>query len=149
MISTIPMPARLLGFAGILPQLIAALAIVFGGDAYRFAALAIAFAYASLILSFLGGVWWGLAARAPNAPAWFWVAAVIPSLAGLGAFLPWVFAGDWPGPSLILLGVALVAALLVDRRLVRDGLAPHWWIGLRTPLSIGLGGLTILIGVVA
>jgi hypothetical protein len=46
-----------------------------------------------------------------------------------------------------ILGISLIAALAVDWRLVRDGLAPRWWLGLRVPLSLGLGGLTLAIGV--
>ena len=51
--------ARLLGYAGILPQAIALLAVLKGGPA-GWSALALSYGYAALIFSFLGGVWWGL-----------------------------------------------------------------------------------------
>jgi hypothetical protein len=38
--------------------------------------------------------------------------------------------------------------LLVDRHLMNRGDAPPDWMRLRTPLSLGLGALTILAGVV-
>lgn len=139
-----PLP-RWLGLAGLLPQL-AALAIVLSGDrAHHFQALTLAYAYAALILSFLGGLWWGLAARAEAPPAWLWVAAVVPSLVALASAVPWSEGRPWPGPSLIVLGVALIAALGVDWRLARARLAPEWWLALRVPLSLGLGLATLAI----
>jgi hypothetical protein len=151
MIDHPPMPrhARLLGFAGLLPQLIALGFVVSGNDRYTFAAQSLAFAYASLILSFLGGLWWGLAARAEQPPRWIWLASVAPSLFALMCFLPWAFAGSWPGPSLIALAAALVVSLAVDTRLVRAALAPRWWLYLRVPLSVGLGIMTLAIGLLA
>jgi hypothetical protein len=44
----------------------------------------------------------------------------------------------------VVLGVSLVGALLVDRALVRSGIAPPGWMALRVPLSLGLGVLTML-----
>lgn len=132
-----PPLARALGLAGLAPQ-VAVIFVLFQNDpATRYTALTLGYCYAALILSFLGGVWWGLAARAEETPAWLWVAAVIPSLVALAAF-PWGFT-----TSLIVLGTALIAALGVDWRLARTGLAPPWWMSLRVPLSLGLGGLTI------
>jgi hypothetical protein len=43
-----------------------------------------------------------------------------------------------------VLGISLIGALLVDRTLVRDGIAPPGWMALRVPLSLGLGILTML-----
>lgn len=142
---SLPPLAGRLGFAGLLPQLLALAMLMTGNLEWRFAALALAYAYAALILSFLGGLWWGLAARASGPPDWLWIAAVIPSLVALATALPWALAWPWPGPSLVVLGLALIAALAVDLRLVRLGLAPAGWLKLRTPLSTGLGVLTLAI----
>ncbi|WAT17657.1 DUF3429 domain-containing protein [Aurantiacibacter sp. MUD11] len=145
-----PMPRRF-GYAGILPQLACVLAAWFGPPEWQWSALAIGWAYAALIFGFLGGLWWGLAAAAPdegrNAPGWLWVAAVTPSLFALATFLPWVFGASWPGPSLLALGAALLVTPLVDARLVT--IRPVWWMRLRIPLSLSLGGLTIALGVAA
>lgn len=139
-----------LGYAGLLPQA-AAFAVVLGGSPdWRFTALALAYAYAALIVSFLGGVWWGLAAQASGpVPRWVWIAAVMPSLVSLASAVPWSTGDAWPGPSLGLLGAVLLASLLVDRKLVRAALAPPWWLHLRMPLSIGLGVLTLAISFLA
>ncbi|MBY0284173.1 MAG: DUF3429 domain-containing protein [Sphingomonas sp.] len=138
-----PTIARLLGFAGLLPHIAVVLVLLERNNELRFFALAMGYAYAALILSFLGGIWWGFAARAERAPGWLWVAAVIPSLIALASFLPWATGEPWPGPSLIVIGVALIAALGVDWQLHRLGLAPDWWLRLRLPLSLGLGTLSI------
>ncbi|QCB41417.1 DUF3429 domain-containing protein [Sphingomonas sp. PAMC26645] len=142
--SGIPPIARLLGLSGLLPQL-AAVALLLSGDPQsRFSALAIAYAYAAIILSFLGGLWWGLAARTDSPPRWLWFASVAPSLIALVTAWPWMVGLRWPGPSLVVLGISLIAALLVDRALVKAGIAPPGWMKLRMPLSLGLGVLTML-----
>lgn len=137
-----------LGYAGLLPQIAVVLLLLSGDLTARFTALALGFAYASLILSFLGGVWWGFgAARPDRAPPWLWIAAVVPTLVALGAAWPWMVGSPWPQPSMIALGVALIAALAVDMALVSEGLAPSNWLHLRIPLSLGLGALTLVAGV--
>lgn len=138
-----PTIARLLGFAGLLPHIAVVLVLLERNNELRFFALAMSYAYAALILSFLGGIWWGFAARAERAPLWLWVAAVLPSLIALASFLPWATGEPWPGPSLIVIGVALIGSLGVDWQLHRIGLAPEWWLRLRLPLSLGLGTLSI------
>ena len=139
-----------LGFAGLLPQTAALLALLVLGPRWHDAAVIVAFAYAALILSFLGGMWWGIAAQADvRAPRWLWFAAVTPSLIAFAAALPWAFGAPSPGASLIALGMAILGSLVVDRRLHVAGLAPGWWMRIRTPLSVGLGGLTLVIGILA
>ena len=141
-----PRLAFWLGFAGLIPQALALIAVVAGNPEGRFSPLALAYAYAALILSFLGGMWWGLAAQARRrVPAWLWVAAVLPSLIALASALPWATGASWPGPSLALLGIALLGSLAVDRQLRAAGLCPPWWLWLRVPLSVGLGGMTLAI----
>ncbi len=143
---SVPALPRWLGLAGLLPQF-TCLAVLYAGPAeWREAALAIAFAYAALILSFLGGMWWGIAAAAPAAQrrkalGWLWIAAVLPSLVALACFLPWALDWAWPEPSLVMLGGALLVTLGVDAKL--GALAPRWWMTLRLPLSTGLGFATI------
>ena len=139
--------ARALGAAGLLPML-AVLAVLAGdfSTESRDAALSIGHGYAALILSFLGGLWWGLAARPQPAavPGWIWIAAVAPSLV---AFFPMVgmALGLWGAvPALTMTGGGLLLALLVDRKLVALGLAPVWWMRLRVPLSLGLGGMSLI-----
>jgi len=143
---SVPALPRWLGLAGLLPQF-TCVAVLYAGPAeWREAALAIAFAYAALILSFLGGMWWGIAAAAPAAQrrkalGWLWIAAVLPSLVALACFLPWALDWAWPEPSLVMLGGALLVSLGVDAKL--GALAPRWWMELRVPLSTGLGLATL------
>jgi hypothetical protein len=133
-----------LGLAGLLPQLLVVFALIGGNPEARFVALACGFAYAALILSFLGGMWWGLAAaHGRTSPAWVWIAAVIPSLIAFASAYPWMVGAPWPGPSLVMLGIVLTGSLGVDWKLRDLGLAPTWWLTLRIPLSLGLGGMTL------
>ena len=147
--NTIPPSPRSLGFAGLLPQFACLAALWLGPEEWRYAALAIAWGYGALILSFLGGLWWGIAAsrmrEGERVPGWLWLAAVAPSLVALATYLPWVFGAEWPGPSLAALGVAIIASLWVDRRIAPS--APAWWMRLRAPLSLGLGGASLLCAV--
>ena len=141
---TEPRLPRLLGFMGLLPQIFAILMIWLRDPAWSFTALAMAYFYAATILSFLGGLWWGLAARSDRPPSWVFVAAVAPQLIAFASAWPWAVGAAWPGPSMIVLGVTLIGSLAVDALLHRRGLTPDWWLSLRAPLSIGLGVLTIL-----
>jgi len=52
-------------------------------------------------------------------------------------------------PLLLVLGIAILASWTVDRMLVREGMIGRWWGMLRLVLSLGLGGMTMLVGVVA
>ena len=143
---SVPGLPRWLGWAGLLPQLACAVILYAGPPEWRQPAQTIAVAYAALILSFLGGTWWGFAAMAPAAErrrtlGWLWIAAILPCVAGLACFLPWAFGWEWPEPSLVMLAGALLVSLGVDAKL--GPLAPRWWMSLRGPLSIGLALLTL------
>jgi hypothetical protein len=144
----LPTIARVLGLAGLLPQGAVVAVLVVGEADVRFTALSVGYAYAALIFSFLGGLWWGLAATGGlRTPGWAWFAAVTPSLLALATAWPWATGGTWPGPSLVLLGLAIAASLIVDLRLKAAGITPDGWLALRVPLSLGLGLLTAAAGV--
>ncbi len=137
--------ARLLGYAGLLPQAAAFVAVLKDGPE-KWTALAMAFGYAALIFSFLGGVWWGRAMAMPRAPRWVFAVAVLPSLIALALWFPWMVGDTWPGPELIMLGALIAASPLVD---CATGFAPAGWMALRWRLSLGLGGLSLAIGLMA
>ncbi|MFM7404872.1 MAG: DUF3429 domain-containing protein [Erythrobacter sp.] len=141
--------ARVLGYAGLLPQILC-IALVVIGHEWRYAALAGGFAYAAAIFSFLGGVWWGQAVQSAQtgrpATTGAYVLAVMPSLIAVALFLPWSFGWEWPGPALLYLGALLLGSPLVDRAL---GFARADFLRLRWHLSIGLGTLTIALGLMA
>ncbi len=135
--------ARLLGGLGLLPQFAALLiqAQSPGAEAGKIAA----FGYASLILSFLGGIWWGFAMRRRERQRILAVVAVLPSLVPL-ALVPVVVLAGWRW-ALVGLGIALMLTLIVDRRLVERGDTPAGWMRLRVPLSAGLAILTLIAAV--
>jgi hypothetical protein len=137
--------ARMLGYAGLLPQILC-LALVLIGHEWRYSALAGGFAYAAAIFSFLGGVWWGQAVQSGRASTGAYVLAVMPSLLAVALFLPWTLGWEWPGPALLYLGALIALSPLVDRGL---GFARADFMQLRWHLSLGLGGLTIILGFTA
>lgn len=141
----------ILGYAGMLPQIAAVATCAFGIDSDI--GPMFAFGYATLILSFLGGIWWGFAMRTAEGSGKDWgqgriaTLAVMPSLFGAGLILlsiAHVIAMHW---ALVLLGSAVMLTLLVDRRLRDAGHAPEGWMAMRIPLSMGLGALTIVSGI--
>lgn len=138
-----------LGYAGLLPQvLLAAAAFLAPADTARIATQ-FAMSYAALILSFVGGAWWGLVSRSSTpVRGLVWIAAVTPSLIAFAA-LGLVALGAAPSLGLVAIGLALMGTLMFDHVLTRHGLCPFGWVRLRTPLSFGLSGLTLLIAVIA
>ena len=140
----LPRLAQLLGLAGLAPQVLALLATF--TEANRYVGLAAGYFYAALIFSFLGGLWWGVAASRRDAPPWLYAAAVAPSLIAFATGIPWMNGGTWPGPSLVVLGIGIFASALVDYALYRRGLIAADLMRLRVVLSVGLGGLTIALG---
>lgn len=137
--------ARVLGYAGLLPQILCVGLLAIGHE-WRYTALAGGFAYAAAIFSFLGGVWWGQAVASGRATAGAYALAVTPSLLAVALFLPWSFGWEWPGPALLYLGALILGSPLIDRAL---GFAQADFLRLRWHLSIGLGVLTIVLGFLA
>ena len=141
---TLPRPLITFGLAGLLPQAICLTLVLQDGPA-RWIALAAACFYAALILSFLGGLWWMAAMLSGLRSAPYYAIAVLPSLLGLAALLPWCLGWSWPGPSLVALGLALLASPLVDRALAKQVQLPSGWLQLRMVMAAGLGLMTIII----
>jgi Protein of unknown function (DUF3429) len=136
--------AKIFGYAGLLPQALA-LFVVLSGGAWQWSALAIAYGYAALIFSFLGGIWWGIGLTREAPPRWIFAAAIAPSLIALATYLPWIWGLDWPKPSLVVLGLCICLSPLVDRAIDRHAPLPPGWMTLRWQLSLGLGILSIVI----
>ncbi|MFL0356812.1 DUF3429 domain-containing protein [Erythrobacter sp. GH1-10] len=147
--TTLTPAARWLGYAGLLPQ-IACLYLAASGHEYAYTALFLGFAYPAAIFSFLGGVWWGQAIQnakySGNAGAGAYILAVLPSLIAVAFFIPYNIGWEWPGPAMMYLGAFILASPLVDRAL---GYATPDFMRLRIHLSVGLGVLTIVTGIVA
>ncbi len=130
--SRIPGAALWLGPLGLIPFLAGALAPwLLPAERLAEAELAL-IGYGAVILSFLGGVHWGLAAPAGR-PLQLGL-SVVPSLVGWLALL--VASLQAFGPALWLLAGAFVALLPGDLLAADRGLAPDWYPRLRVPLTV-------------
>lgn len=137
---------RRLGHAGLIPFVLLALLLwLLGGDQQAFVAIALA-AYGALILSFLGGVHWGLAwsldrsvvQPTPNLRRQLLLWGITPSLlAWPGVLMP-------PFAGLAWLGFMLILNYLADRTLYPRAGLQHW-LTLRFRLST-VAALSCFIG---
>jgi hypothetical protein len=128
----VPPAAAWLGAFGLLP-FVAGAALVVGSDvtwvmhALRY--------YAAVILSFMGGVHWGLAiadfgAGAGSGSNWTRLgASIVPAL------VAWLGLLVMPVPGLLVTAAAFAILLLGDLLAVRKGMAPRWYARLRLPLT--------------
>jgi hypothetical protein len=132
--------AMRLGYAGLLPFALGAVLVwLVRDDAHPYATLMLS-CYAAVIISFLGGIHWGLAMRqaAAGAPPWLYGWGVVPSL------VAWVAVVMPPYAGLVVHGVMLVACYLVDRRTYPLlGAAP--WLTLRFRLTV-VASLSCFVG---
>ncbi|BCI71297.1 putative membrane protein [Sphingomonas sp. S17] len=142
----LPTPVRLLGPAGILPQAICVAMAVFLPE-HRILAGIAGGLYAALILSFLGGLWWMEALVRGDRRATPYVVAVLPSLIGWAAWLAPLVGLMGMAGALMVLGIVILISPVADKAIGRlASEMPGWW-RLRWVLSIGLGGLTLLLGI--
>ncbi len=138
----IPLVPLVLGLAGLVPFWGLAVALVVPSSAIvDHAVLERALStYAAVIISFLGGVRWGLAAASTKDRGDLnFAVSVLPSLVAwalLAAPQPWRLVG---------LGIVAFALGPIDATLVVQGLAPRWLGRLRIILSTG-AALALLIG---
>jgi hypothetical protein len=126
---------RRLGYGGLVPFLFLTLCLWSAGDDMDLhAAIALSMqAYGAVIVSFLGGIHWGVgfhnALTQPKAPRVHFTWGVAPSLLAWVAVMMPAFAG------LPLLGFVLIGCYLIDRRTwPAAGLAP--WLPMRLQLTI-------------
>jgi hypothetical protein len=130
----IPLVPLVLGLAGLVPFWVLALGLRLPGPAMpppELRALALA-AYAAVIISFLGGIRWGLSMRDGDSGAGYVLSNVPPLVAWALVLVP----DPW---RLAALGAVLLALGPMDLALVRSGAAPVWFGRLRLLLSTGAG----------
>ena len=142
----LPSSAIWLGGLGAIPFVGLAVAIPLVSDGLRPVVVHALAAYGATILSFLGGVHWGLAMGSASSDKsdelWTRLTiSVIPPLAGWAAL---VVAGRL---GLCILAAAIAAMLWVDLRATRLGQAPPWYPNLRIPLTCTVAG-ALLVGAV-
>jgi hypothetical protein len=139
-----PSPVALrLGYAGLIPFVVGALMVWLvqpdaqPPEAHPFVVLALS-AYAAVIISFLGGIHWGLAMRHTQPPPSLLVWGVVPSL------VAWVAVMMPPEGGLVIQALMLLACYAVDRRLYpAHGVTP--WLVLRFRLS-AIAAMSCFIG---
>lgn len=136
--TALPRWALRLGYAGLLPFAGGALLVwLVWPEVQPLAAQALS-AYAALIISFLGGIHWGLAMRAASPPPVLLAWGVAPSLMAWPALMMPAHAG------LVLHGLLLLLCYAVDRRLYpQHGAQP--WLVLRFRLS-AVAALSCFVG---
>lgn len=144
----LPRPPRILGAAGVLPPL-ACVGLALVDPALTLPATIGGGLYAALILSFLGGMWWMEALLRRDGRVWPYLVAVLPSLIGWALLLPPLLAGGSIRIALILLGLVIIITPLADLRVGDAMRAITGWARLRWALSLGLGGLTLVLGLIS
>jgi hypothetical protein len=137
-----PLSSRL-GYMGLVPFVSLGAATFFAPASLHDLASQALLAYGATILSFLGGIYWGLAIASPAARSahllLFLGVGVAPQLLGWAALL---VSGQ---TGFVLTATGLLALLVSDRAAVNYGLAPAWFMGLRWPLS-GAAAASLLLG---
>lgn len=140
-----PAAAAWLGGLGVVLFVLAAAAIWLMPSSASVMAGPVMVVYAAVILSFLGGVTWGVVCAAAAArQAWSgWdsrmlVLSVIPALIAWAAvFLP------LPYPFLAMI-LGYLGVLFIDRSLAFAGVVPPWWMTLRVRLSLSVAALLLV-----
>jgi len=138
----IPPEAKILG-VGVLVPLVAGVAIHLAvPEPLGYPLAQTTLVYASMILSFIGGIHWGFASAAfARGP----VGSAAPRLLGLSVLPPFIGLLVVLLPTFVaapLLAVAFVGVLLLDRVSEGLGYAPDWWMRLRIQLT---GGVVVLL----
>lgn len=133
--NAIPLSALLPGIAGLIPFWVLALSSVLPTGIPALIALIGFVTYGAVILSFVGAIWWGLAAAAPGGPkAMMFLWSVIPALIGWFATLVATDLG------VLILAAGFLLQWLFDAGLVTSHpeMMPRWVFKLRTLLTAGV-----------
>jgi len=127
--------AWFLAFAGAIPFLVATAALfVSDASGVRVPAIAALVTYSAVILSFLGGIEWGLAIRDESGNEATRVAALgLSTVSSLAAWaVLWLPSSHWQVGSALALFIAVWAA---DQWMANRGLLPTWFVDLRTVIT--------------
>jgi len=136
-----PAWAWILGLAGLIPFVMCAAMQWYGPPGWRMLAGLALLSYGAVIVSFLGGIHWGLAMRASPVPTPRLIWGVMPSLLGWSAVLldsPW-------GPG--VLALTLLVCFAVDRSVYRT-LGLSAWLPLRATLTL-VATASVVLGALA
>ena len=137
--------ARLLGYAGLAPFIALSLWLygIASDHEWRAGTILLLLVYGAVILSFLGGVRWGVALARHGEDAGFdFSLAMVPPLMGwIAVFIPVPYA-------FAVLAVAFAAQGAWDTLAVHTGKAPEWYGELRTILT-AIVVLTMIVAFIA
>ncbi len=128
-LSTAPVSALWLGFGGLVPFAAAAATPIFAGSIWDDFATRALLAYGACILSFLGGVRWGIAITQRDARL-----SVELTTSVLPALVAWTALLVSPKAGLAMLAASFVVLLAADLNLPD---VPPWYRALRIPLTAG------------
>jgi len=138
--------AQRLGFAGLMPFLLLAIAALL--NLHGPAAMLLFAQYSAIIVSFLGGVHWGIAMRDSNSNARQLGWSMVPSVVGIVALLL-----SW------FVNITLVLSLLVlmhlfwlnyeRRRFEQQASSDHWYIQLRRQLTFTVVALHVILIIIS
>lgn len=126
--------AWILAAAGVVPFLVATAALMASESSVRVPAIAGLVTYAAVILSFLGGIEWGLAIREEASNERIRAMALgfsaVPSMAAWAVL--WLPSPRWQVGAALGIFVAVWAA---DQWMASRGLLPAWFVDLRTAIT--------------
>ena len=139
-VTRVPAASLWLGLAGLIPFIALGTASIVTDEAQSAQAANALAAYGAVILSFLGGIHWGLAiagfgpgssgTQARKGVSWRrLIVSVLPSLVG------WVALLLPPASGLLMLAAGFVSMLALDWQATRAAEAPSWYPRLRWPLT--------------
>lgn len=138
-----PGSAAWLGGAGLLP-FVAGASTLWMFPAWAAIAESALVVYGAVILSFMGGCRWGLAAAGMGQGV-TWSGLVISVAPALWAW-PAVLIGG--AAAAVMLACGLLVLLWADLVLTKENGAPTWWPTLRVPLSLGAAA-SLIVGAAA
>ena len=132
LVTHIPGIALAWGWAGVIPFTALAGLTALAEPHIQAFALQILVPYSAIILTFMGGVHWGIIISRIQNGMYLYTTGIMPSLAAVLAILvPLDFA-------IAVLGVGFLALLLCDLWLVRTAVLPKWYGKLRIQLTLAV-----------
>jgi hypothetical protein len=144
----VPRAAKYLGAAGIIPFVAIAITGPFLTDPLKNSAFLALIAYGAVILSFLGGIHWGLSIATSRDRGTGGASFRRLGVSVLPALIGWVALIVDPLIGIFILAISFGLVLAVDLDASRKGQAPAWYPSLRCPLTLGVIA-SLLIGALA
>ena len=141
-VQAIPLPARVMGIASVIPFTAGALALALAPQIKPEAAAAL-LAYGAMILSFLGGVRGGFAVLEDGEAGWGSY-----SMSALPAFIAWLGAAAGGPVGLLILAIALGLWYFAERAAPPAIALPDWYMRLRGTLTV-IAVLSLIAGSVS